>query len=216
VLRRHALLALLIAPLRAQETGGGAGADPARFFPADTFAYAEVDASALEACLPEWQIAKILTDPALLRVPGHLTGAAIALRHDKDGLVLDCFSPVGLLVPSALLAGTLAVRAPLRVVPMPARAAMGRASLGIRTRTRDGASVKVLALAPAGPAAAAGFQQGDRIVGLGGAAIGSIEDLDRELEGREPGESVEVKILRGDTEMTLTVELGAEEEDMDR
>ncbi|MFI5403864.1 MAG: hypothetical protein ACHQ1G_13080, partial [Planctomycetota bacterium] len=57
--------ALLVTPLAAQEAGGGAGADPARFFAADTFAYVEVDASALAECLPEWQLAKIVTDPAL-------------------------------------------------------------------------------------------------------------------------------------------------------
>jgi hypothetical protein len=145
---------------------------------------------------------------ALHRIPAHLTGAAIALRHDKHGIVLDCHSPVGLLVPAVAAGVALAGSGGVQVAVAMPQQAEGRATLGIRSQSKDGASVKVLGLHPEGPAAAAGVRPGDRIVAFDGAVIASIEDLDGALSRKSPGDSVEVKILRGDKEMVITVELG--------
>lgn len=141
------------------------------------------------------------------RIPNHLTGAVIALRHDKDGVVLDCFSPVGVLLPATATA-VLALRREvmLREVARPQRAGTGRPSLGIHTKTSDGTGVKVLGLA-----AKSGLEQGDKIVAMDGVAIATMEDLDREMAKKRPGERVELKIRRGDGEITVPVDLGEEE-----
>jgi hypothetical protein len=147
------------------------------------------------------------------RVPNHLTGAAIALRHDKDGVVLDCFSPVGLLVPMV----AVGIVAELRVIEaqqiaIPQRAGTGRPSLGINTKTSDGTGVKVLGLVQQGAAARGGLRQGDKIVGMDGVVIATMEDLEREMAKKKPGETVGLKIRRGDGEIAVTVELGEEQE----
>ncbi len=145
------------------------------------------------------------------RIPGHLTGAAVVFRHDKDGLTVDGFSPVGLLAPAAV-ASLLAFPAEemIVIIEQPQRVGTGRPSLGI-TKASDGSGVKVLGIAPQGAAARGGLRQGDRIIAFGGVAIATKEDLDREMAERKPGETVEVTIRRADGEMPVAVELGEEE-----
>jgi hypothetical protein len=148
------------------------------------------------------------------RIPNHLTGAAIALRHDKDGVILDCFSPVGILAPAAV-AGAAIAREPQwrqQAVAAPPRPGTGRASLGITTKSSDGTGVKVLGLAAGGAAAGAGLCQGDKVIGFDGVAIATMEDLDRELAKKKPGETAEVRVRRGDGEVAVRVELGEEED----
>jgi PDZ domain len=145
------------------------------------------------------------------RIPNHLTGAAIAFRHDKDGLVLDCFSPVGVLFPA--IAAGIALEGQAVVQPViQQREGTGKASLGITTKSSDGTGVKVLGLAAGGAAAAGGLRQGDKVIGFDGVAIATMEDLDRELAKKKPGETAELKIRRGDGEVAIPVELGEEEE----
>jgi len=148
----------------------------------------------------------------LRRIPDHLTGIAVALRHDKDGVVLDSFSPTGVLVP-AIVAGIMFARAEVvqRAV-IQQRQGTGRSSLGITTKTSDGTGVKVLQLFAQGAAAGGGLQQGDKIIAINGVAIATMEDLDRELAKSKPGEMARLKIRRGDEEKILPVELGEEEE----
>jgi hypothetical protein len=145
------------------------------------------------------------------RIPGHLTGMAVALRHDKQGISLDCFSPVGLLVPAA--AASLLGSAPegprVVIIETPAREGTGRASLGLE-KTSEGGGVKVLGLAPQGAAARGGLRQSDRIVVFDGVAIATKADLDREVAKRRPGQTVEVTIRRGDAEIVVAVELDEE------
>jgi hypothetical protein len=143
-------------------------------------------------------------------IPNHLTGAAISLRHDKDAVVLDAFSPAGILLPLAI-AGVMFAEAEVQPqMVQVAPAATGRASLGIQVWTRDQGSVKVLALTEGGAAAGADIRQGDHIIGVDNAPITSIEDIHRELEKRKPGDSVKLKIRRGDAEVTVAVVLGEE------
>jgi hypothetical protein len=146
------------------------------------------------------------------RIPNHLTGAAIALRHDKDGLVLDCFSPVGVLVPAVAAAIALeGQQVAARQAAIQQRAGTGKASLGITAKSSDGKGVKVLGLG-AGAAAAGGLLQGDKVIGLDGVEIGTMEDLDRELLRKKPGQVAQVRVRRNDSEITIPVELGEEEE----
>jgi hypothetical protein len=147
------------------------------------------------------------------RIADHLTGAAVGLRHDKEAVVLDCYSPVGFLLP-AVAAGVALERRPVVVHRIPVRPEppAAKASLGVRNWSADGAGVKVLALEPDGAAARGGLQQGDRIVALDGVAIGWIEDLQRVLAKKKPGDKVELRVRRDDTETTVAFELGAKEE----
>ncbi|HEX5135387.1 MAG TPA: PDZ domain-containing protein [Planctomycetota bacterium] len=146
----------------------------------------------------------------LHRIPDHLTGMAVALRHNKDGVALDCFSPTGVLAP-AVAAAIAFSGAEVVQVAVPQRAAAGKPTLGITTKTSDGTGVKVLQLVAQGAAAAGGLQQGDKIIAFDGVAIATMEDLDRELGKKKPGETAQVKVRRGDGEVVLPVELGEEE-----
>ncbi|GAC1375429.1 MAG: hypothetical protein NVSMB32_18340 [Actinomycetota bacterium] len=60
------------------------------------------------------------------------------------------------------------------------------------------------------PAASAGLQQGDYIVQAGGGDVASVEDLYRAMDGLAPGAGLELRLLRGTEERTLTLTLGAE------
>jgi hypothetical protein len=144
------------------------------------------------------------------RIPEHLTGAAISLRHDKDGPVLDAFSPVGVVLP-AIATAILAERERAVQRAVAVRAAATNPTLGISQRSSDGNGVKVLALVAGGPAANAGLEQGDRIVALDGVAIAWMEDLERELAKKKPGDKAVLTIRRGAAEVTKEVELTGEE-----
>ncbi len=64
-------------------------------------------------------------------------------------------------------------------------------------------------LDPGGPAAQAGLQQNDVIVGLGDVSIQGLKDLQDALTTRyKPGDTVAVKVDRGGTTQTIQVTLG--------
>ena len=74
--------------------------------------------------------------------------------------------------------------------------------------SRD-SGVFVRDLIAGGPAAQAGVQQGDVIVGLGGRPIAGQGDLQAALTRHfRPGETVEVRLIRNGTEQTVRVTLG--------
>ncbi|MCC7479374.1 M20/M25/M40 family metallo-hydrolase [bacterium] len=62
---------------------------------------------------------------------------------------------------------------------------------------------------PGGPAAVAGIKGGDIIIEIAGKKIGSIHDFIFALTGRNPGEVVEVKVLRGTETLSFQVTLAA-------
>jgi predicted metalloprotease with PDZ domain len=96
---------------------------------------------------------------------------------------------------------------------------LARAGLVARPRERGHAwfgdlslqshtSVRITRAVPAGsPAYEAGLERDDVIVSVGGAAVSSQEDLDREMQKRKPGESVEVVFERKGRRTTSTVRL---------
>jgi S1-C subfamily serine protease len=67
------------------------------------------------------------------------------------------------------------------------------------------AGVRVESIETGAPAAAAGLARGDVIVAIDGALVASIEDLQRQLDARAIGRSVEVVVLRGERKLTLPV-----------
>jgi serine protease Do len=71
----------------------------------------------------------------------------------------------------------------------------------------------VAAVEPAGPAAQAGIQPGDVIVGVGGAEIGHAEELPRQVARNAPGTKLGVTVLRDGKKRELTATLGALEDE---
>ncbi|MGH9115729.1 MAG: PDZ domain-containing protein, partial [Acidimicrobiales bacterium] len=80
-----------------------------------------------------------------------------------------------------------------------------RAAVGLAPR--DG--ILVREVDEEGPGAAAGLKRGDLIVEAGGRAVSSIDDLLGALDGVGGGESLALKVLRGDAETDLTVHFAA-------
>jgi S1-C subfamily serine protease len=71
---------------------------------------------------------------------------------------------------------------------------------------RDGLLVR--GVAEDGPAAGAGIEQGDLIVGVGGKAIGGIDDLYEQLDRASSGATLELDVVRGTDERNVEVTLG--------
>lgn len=70
------------------------------------------------------------------------------------------------------------------------------------------AGLLVAAVDPAGPAAQAGLRRADIVLELDGQAVNTFSALIRELSARDPGDSVALKVQRGDATLTLTATLG--------
>jgi len=90
----------------------------------------------------------------------------------------------------------------------------GRASLGIVAQTVADASGQpagagVVSVKPGGAAAKAGIRSGDIIIGLAGKKIPSADVLQAVLASRKPGDLVEVRLDRNDSETAVLVTLGS-------
>jgi serine protease DegQ len=59
-----------------------------------------------------------------------------------------------------------------------------------------------------GPAGAAGLEAGDVITAIGGVQVNTVEDLLGALRKHRPGEKVDVRIVRGSDERTISATLG--------
>ena len=70
----------------------------------------------------------------------------------------------------------------------------------------------VLAVDPNAPAATAGFQSGDIVVGIAGKDIRSVEDLLAALRASDPGRQLAVQVVRGGRHQTLTATIGSRTE----
>jgi serine protease Do len=67
----------------------------------------------------------------------------------------------------------------------------------------------VLGVEGGGPAASAGVQPGDVIVGLADDEVGSVEDLLGALRDIEPGQQVPLTLMRGGERREVTVQIGS-------
>lgn len=72
----------------------------------------------------------------------------------------------------------------------------------------SGPGVKVQAVTESSGAAEAGLRRGDIIEQVDGRAISGVLELRNSLTGREPGEKVQMKVKRGERDLTLDVVLG--------
>lgn len=79
-----------------------------------------------------------------------------------------------------------------------------RAAVGLPER--DGLLVR--GVAEDGPAARAGVEQGDLVVGAAGSSISGIDDLYELLERSAPGATIELELVRGTDERKVEVTLG--------
>jgi putative serine protease PepD len=87
--------------------------------------------------------------------------------------------------------------------------AIKRAYLGIQTsESTAGPGTYVVAVTAGTPAAAAGVQVGDIVIGVGGVLIRTPEDITSAIESRKPGEEIEVQVRRAGALETLHVKLG--------
>jgi len=68
-----------------------------------------------------------------------------------------------------------------------------------------GSGVRVMSLEPRSPAAIAGLQEGDVIVGYAGRPIEGIDDLHRLLTGDQVGIRSEIKVIRRAEKIALTI-----------
>jgi putative serine protease PepD len=84
-----------------------------------------------------------------------------------------------------------------------------RAYLGVSTRpaeTEDGAVV--FTITPGGPAADSDLRPGDRIVKVADRPVKDPDDLSAAILDHEPGERIELTVVRGGDERTIDVRLG--------
>ncbi|HZT65055.1 MAG TPA: trypsin-like peptidase domain-containing protein [Acidimicrobiales bacterium] len=104
-----------------------------------------------------------------------------------------------------LARGEAPARARLGVAVAPPHVAHRlRSAVGLEPR--DGLLVR--AVEQGGPADRAGIRPGDLIVSVGGTAVAGPDDLHAALDTAGPTGSVEVKVVRGSEDITLSVGLG--------
>jgi putative serine protease PepD len=94
---------------------------------------------------------------------------------------------------------------------------ISRPYLGVSTSPAlTGRGAVVQEVTPGGPAQDAGIkanssalaQDGDVIVGVDGRAVTEPDDVAQAIEGKQPGDSVSVRVKRDGTEREIEVELG--------
>ena len=108
-------------------------------------------------------------------------------------------------VAAALLKGGRVARPFLGIVSQPAAVPPRyRQTLGIAQE----AALLILGVEPDGPSDRAGVLLGDLLVSVDGAAVLHPEDLQRGLNGHQPGETVPLRIVRGGEAKEITVTLG--------
>jgi S1-C subfamily serine protease len=84
------------------------------------------------------------------------------------------------------------------------------AFLGVSTTAAAQGGATVGQVVANGPAQKAGLRQGDRITSIGGATVNEPDDVAAAVNGRTPGDKVEIVVERGGDRRTLTVTLGAQ------
>ncbi|MGH2707708.1 MAG: S1C family serine protease [Actinomycetota bacterium] len=106
----------------------------------------------------------------------------------------------------ALVEGKSPFRARLGIGIVPSRTAQElRRAVGLPEC--EGVLVRVVE--EGGPGAGAGLAQGDLIFEAGGRPVTEIDHLHQALEGVQPGGSLELRVLRGTEERTVTITLGS-------
>lgn len=132
----------------------------------------------------------------LLNVDGELIGVNVAVRVGAQG--------IGFAIP---VDKAMAVAAELMSTKR-----LGMSWHGVVAREKragDDLAVVVASLEDGSPAAEAGLKEGDRIKSVAGEMLDRPLDFERVLVDRKVGDAIEVKVQRGQEEVTLHVTLAA-------
>ncbi len=149
--------------------------------------------------------------------PGNSGGALVNGAGQVVGINVAYIPPqaqavsIGFAIPAAtvvevvteLLADGEATHAFLGILPGQVTPSLAQE---FNIEPRDG--VLVLDVTEGGPADGAGVQAGDVIVGIGGAPVATVEQFLAELRDVEPGQRVELTVVRDGDEQALDVEVG--------
>ncbi len=156
--------------------------------------------------------------PDFEELAGHLSGVAIGLRRDGQGITLDAFSPVGAVIPAAIL-GVAETRR--QQAEFERQMALWREFeelnrlaespdapfLGVSFEaTGDG--VMLGSVVEGAPGEKAGLRAEDRVLRVAGEAVAEPMDVRRLLVRRKPGEAITVQVVRGNEVMEVAVTLG--------
>jgi S1-C subfamily serine protease len=132
------------------------------------------------------------------------TGAVVGLTAMADGSGAGFATPIddAWAVAEALMAEGVVHRVWLGIegsdVAATAEGVTGLTSAG---------GVRIERVLEGSPAAAAGLEAGDQVVGIDDHGIGSMDDLVVALRGYEPGDAVDVRVDRAGTEVVVPVTL---------
>jgi serine protease Do len=155
----------------------------------------------------EGQKAPLLQTDAAIN-PGSSGGALVNLHGEVIGLITAIITRsgghqgVGLAVPAQDLRRALERLSRGEAAP--------RAWLGVRVlRDPLPQGLKVLEVAPEGPAAAAGLQEGDVLRSLDGRTLARLEDLRLALDEAKAGDSLSAEVARKGESLNLTIQVGA-------
>jgi len=93
--------------------------------------------------------------------------------------------------------------------PVPQMASGERAYLGtIPDMTGEPGGVRLSGVSAGSPADRAGIRAGDIIVGIGADTVANLNDFQNALVKHHPGDTVEIRVRRGDQTVALTATLG--------
>ncbi|MGI8729571.1 MAG: S1C family serine protease [Solirubrobacteraceae bacterium] len=88
-----------------------------------------------------------------------------------------------------------------------------RAYIGVQTRPNQaGSGAEVAGVTPGTPADDGGLRTGDTVVEVSGRPVTVPQDISAAIEGRKPGDRIEIEVQRGGTRRTLKIELGTRPE----
>lgn len=156
------------------------------------------------------------TDAAIS--PGNSGGALVGASGDVVGINVAYIPPaggavaIGFAIPSAVVVDVADELLADGQVEHPFLGIVPRAltpQLAVQYGIGPEAGVIVIEVVPDSPAEDAGIRAGDVITGIDGEQVDEPGDLLAELRANDPGDRVELRLLRNGEEETVEVELGA-------